>query len=50
MSRSTATSASVRVTQAKAAIDAGQAVNPDGLLNQIEGGIIQAVSWTLRGK
>jgi nicotinate dehydrogenase subunit B len=41
-------SGSVRVTQAKAAIDAGQTVNPDGLINQTEGGIIQAVSWTLK--
>jgi CO/xanthine dehydrogenase Mo-binding subunit len=38
----------VRVTQAKAAIDAGQTVNPNGLINQTEGGIIQAVSWTLK--
>jgi CO/xanthine dehydrogenase Mo-binding subunit len=29
-------------------VDAGQIVNPDGLINQIEGGIIQAISWTLR--
>jgi CO/xanthine dehydrogenase Mo-binding subunit len=30
-----------------AAVDAGQVVNPDGLINQIEGGIVQAASWTL---
>ncbi|MBI3516686.1 MAG: xanthine dehydrogenase family protein molybdopterin-binding subunit, partial [Proteobacteria bacterium] len=30
------------------AVDAGQIVNPDGLINQIEGGIIQATSWTLK--
>ena len=30
-----------------AAIDAGQTINPDGLKNQTEGGIIQAASWTL---
>ncbi|HUH84609.1 MAG TPA: molybdopterin cofactor-binding domain-containing protein [Stellaceae bacterium] len=41
-------SGKVRVTQAKAAIDAGQTVNPNGLINQTEGGIIQAVSWTLK--
>lgn len=29
------------------AVDAGRIVNTDGLLNQIEGGAIQAVSWTL---
>lgn len=37
-----------RVTRAWAAIDAGTAVHPDGLVNQTEGGIIQAVSWTLK--
>jgi CO/xanthine dehydrogenase Mo-binding subunit len=30
-----------------AAVDAGQVINPDGLANQIEGGIVQAISWTL---
>ena len=29
------------------AADAGQVVNPDGLSNQLEGGFVQAVSWTL---
>ena len=29
------------------AADAGQAVNPDGLSNQLEGGFAQAASWTL---
>ena len=29
-------------------MDAGQIVNPDGVANQIEGGIIQSVSWTLK--
>lgn len=38
----------VRVRRAFAAVDAGQAINPDGLLNQTEGGIIQTVSWTLK--
>jgi CO/xanthine dehydrogenase Mo-binding subunit len=38
----------VRVTRAVAAVDAGQIVNPDGVVNQIEGGIIQAASWTLK--
>jgi nicotinate dehydrogenase subunit B len=36
-----------RVVRAAAAIDSGQAVDPDGLRNQIEGGIIQSMSWTL---
>src|SRR6185436_13243261 len=31
-----------------AAIDAGLAVNPDGLINQTEGGLIQSASWTLK--
>jgi nicotinate dehydrogenase subunit B len=30
------------------AVDAGLAVNPDGVVNQVEGGIIQATSWTLK--
>ena len=38
----------VRVKRAFAAVDAGQAINPNGLLNQTEGGIIQTVSWTLK--
>jgi CO/xanthine dehydrogenase Mo-binding subunit len=36
-----------RVVRAAAAVDSGQAVDPDGLRNQIEGGIVQAMSWTL---
>lgn len=31
-----------------AVLDAGEAVNPDGLKNQTEGGMIQAASWTLK--
>ena len=38
----------MRVTRAVAAVDAGQIVNPDGVRNQIEGGIIQSASWTLK--
>ncbi|WP_431271881.1 molybdopterin cofactor-binding domain-containing protein [Dankookia sp. P2] len=38
----------VRVPRVWSAVDAGQVVTPDGLLNQIEGGIIQAVSWTVK--
>jgi CO/xanthine dehydrogenase Mo-binding subunit len=37
----------IRVTQAWSAADAGIVINPDGLSNQIEGGIIQSTSWTL---
>jgi len=36
-----------RLVRAVAAIDSGQVVNPDGLINQIEGAIIQSMSWTL---
>ena len=38
---------SPRLLRAVAAVDSGEAVNPDGIRNQIEGGIIQATSWTL---
>lgn len=37
----------VRVLSVTGAVDAGLAINPDGVLNQIEGGAIQAASWTL---
>ncbi|OGA65785.1 MAG: hypothetical protein A3G81_00080 [Betaproteobacteria bacterium RIFCSPLOWO2_12_FULL_65_14] len=33
--------------RAAAAIDSGEAVNPDGIRNQVEGGILQSLSWTL---
>ena len=36
-----------RLVRAVAAVDAGQVVNPDGLINQIEGAIVQSMSWTL---
>jgi CO/xanthine dehydrogenase Mo-binding subunit len=36
-----------RLLRAVAAIDSGQAVNPDGLVNQVEGAILQSASWTL---
>jgi CO/xanthine dehydrogenase Mo-binding subunit len=37
----------IRVPKAFAAADAGQNINPDGLANQIEGGMVQSTSWTL---
>ena len=37
----------VRVERAWSAVDAGLIINPDGLRNQIEGGIVQTASWTL---
>jgi len=38
----------LRVTRLVAAVDVGLPVNPDGVVNQIEGGCIQATSWTLK--
>jgi CO/xanthine dehydrogenase Mo-binding subunit len=38
----------VRVRRLVIAVDAGLAVNPDGIANQIEGGAVQATSWTLK--
>jgi CO/xanthine dehydrogenase Mo-binding subunit len=37
----------VQVLRAVAAVDSGETVNPDGIRNQIEGGIVQSLSWTL---
>ena len=41
-------SGAVRVPHVYAAADAGLIINPDGLANQIEGGVIQSTSWTLK--
>ena len=38
----------MRCTRLVAAVDVGLPVNPDGVANQIEGGCIQAASWTLK--
>ncbi|MBC6458349.1 xanthine dehydrogenase family protein molybdopterin-binding subunit [Actinomadura sp. HBU206391] len=38
----------VRVRRLTIAVDVGQVVNPDGVRNQIEGGAVQAASWTLK--
>jgi CO/xanthine dehydrogenase Mo-binding subunit len=40
-------SGKVSVPRIWAVADAGLIINPDGLVNQIEGGIIQSTSWTL---
>jgi len=40
--------AEVRVRRLIIAVDVGEAINPDGVVNQIEGGAIQATSWTLK--
>jgi CO/xanthine dehydrogenase Mo-binding subunit len=38
----------VRVDRLTIAVDVGTVINPDGAINQIEGGAIQAVSWALK--
>ncbi|HXF54315.1 MAG TPA: molybdopterin cofactor-binding domain-containing protein [Hyphomicrobiaceae bacterium] len=38
----------IRVRRLVAAVDAGEIINPDGVANQIEGGAIQATSWTIK--
>jgi CO/xanthine dehydrogenase Mo-binding subunit len=38
----------ISVRKLTLAIDVGEAINPDGVINQIEGGAIQATSWVLK--
>lgn len=38
--------ARVRVTRLTVAVDVGLVVNPNGVVNQIEGGALQSVSWS----
>lgn len=38
----------ITVEKIWAVVDVGLVVNPDGLINQIEGGIVQSLSWTLK--
>jgi len=40
--------AELRCKRLVAAVDVGLPVNPDGVINQVEGGLIQAASWTLK--
>jgi CO/xanthine dehydrogenase Mo-binding subunit len=40
--------ADIRVRRLVVAVDVGEVVNPDGVANQMEGGAIQATSWTLK--
>lgn len=37
----------IRMSRMWIAVDVGRVVNPDGVVNQIEGGAIQSASWTL---
>jgi CO/xanthine dehydrogenase Mo-binding subunit len=41
-------SGEIRIGRVVSAMESGEAVNPDGIRNQAEGGLIQALSWTLR--
>ena len=43
-------SASIRLNRAWIAADAGEIVDSDGVILQLEGGLIQAASWTLYEK
>jgi len=38
----------ITVEKIWAVVDVGLVVNPDGLINQIEGGIVQSLSWTIK--
>lgn len=38
----------IRVKRLTLAVDVGETINPDGVVNQIEGGAIQATSWVLK--
>jgi CO/xanthine dehydrogenase Mo-binding subunit len=37
----------LRILRVHAAIDSGEVVNPDGIRNQVEGGVVQSISWTM---
>lgn len=37
----------IRVARVVAVVDTGQVVNPDGVRNQIEGAVLQSLSWAL---
>ncbi len=38
----------IRVRRMWLAVDVGRVINPDGVINQVEGGAVQSASWTLR--
>src|SRR5690348_4850674 len=38
----------IRVRRLWLAVDVGRVINPDGVINQVEGGAAQSASWTLR--
>ena len=41
-------SGAVQIKKMWAAVDVGEIINLDGIVNQVEGGMIQAASWTLK--
>jgi CO/xanthine dehydrogenase Mo-binding subunit len=41
-------SADIRARRIVVAVDVGEVINPDGVANQMEGGAVQATSWTLK--
>ncbi len=38
----------IRIRKLWLAVDVGRVINPDGVINQVEGGAVQSASWTLR--
>ena len=38
----------IKLDRALCAVDIGLVINPDGAINQIEGGVIQSSSWTVK--
>jgi CO/xanthine dehydrogenase Mo-binding subunit/aerobic-type carbon monoxide dehydrogenase small subunit (CoxS/CutS family) len=38
----------IRLRRLWLAVDVGRVINPDGVINQVEGGAVQSASWTLR--
>ena len=41
-------SGKISIARAVAAVDVGQVINPDGVVSQCEGGIVQGLSWALK--
>lgn len=41
-------SGTIKLLKMWAAVDVGEIINLDGIINQIEGGMLQAASWTLK--
>jgi CO/xanthine dehydrogenase Mo-binding subunit len=39
---------SIRLRRLWLAVDVGRVINPDGVINQVEGGAVQSASWALR--